>query len=338
MQARDAIRTAGRVLVVEGYMDVVALAQFDIGYAVATLGTATTPIHVTKLLKLADELVFSFDGDAAGRKAAWRALEVSLPLLLDHKPVRFLFLPEGDDPDSFVRKHGKDAFEKQVGAAKTLSEFLIDELRQGADLNTSEGRAKFLSAAKPYLQKMGGSQLPTLVAKEIAVLARQPEEAPSLLARAPAAPATRPSPPRPSLARHFELEERVLTLVFAKPSLALEVDLQVLNPEREETKALSEIVGLIRRSPNPEEVSDAMLIELTRDSEHHELIARAQAEFWMSLKLSPEEALGELKDTLTKLRTRTPEYEKSLSTKILKGLATAEEKRVYEERFLAKRP
>jgi DNA primase len=338
VQAREAIRTAGRVLVVEGYMDVVALAQFGIEYAVATLGTATTPFHVTKLLKLADELVFSFDGDAAGRKAAWRALEVSLPLLVDHKPVRFLFLPEGDDPDTFVRKHGKDAFEKQVGAAKTLSEFLIDELRQSADLNTNEGRAKFMSAAKPYLQKMGGSQLPTLVAKDIAVLARQPEEAPSLLARAPAAPSGRPSPARPSMARHFELEERVLTLVFAKPSLALEVDLQVLNPEREETKALSEIVGLIRRSPSPEEVSDAMLIELTRDSEHHELIARAQAEFWMSLKLSPEEALGELKDTLTKLRTRTPEYEKSLSTKILKGLATAEERRVYEERFLSKRP
>jgi DNA primase len=337
VQARDAIRVAGRVLVVEGYMDVVALAQFEISYSVATLGTATTPIHVTKLLKLADELVFCFDGDAAGRKAAWRALEVSLPLLADNKPVRFLFLPEGEDPDTFVRKHGKDAFEKQLGAAKTLSEFLVDELRQGADLNSNEGRAKFLSAAKPYLQKMGGSRLPTLVAKEIAALARLPDEAPSLLERAPA-PAARHAAPRPGTARHFELEERVLTLVFAKPSLALEVDLQVLNPEREETKALSEIIGLIRRSPQAEEVSDAMLLELTRDSEHHELIARAQAEFWMSLKLSPEEALGELKDTLTKLRTRTPEYEKSLSTKILKGLATAEEKRVYEAQFLAKRP
>jgi len=213
----------------------------------------------------------------------------------------------------------------------------VDELRQGADLNSNEGRAKFLSAAKPYLQKMGGSRLPTLVAKEIAALARLPDEAPSLLERAPA-PAARYAAPKPSTARHFELEERVLTLVFAKPSLALEVDLQVLNPEREETKALTEIIGLIRRSPQAEEISDAMLLELTRDSEHHELIARAQAEFWMSLKLTAEEALGELKDTLAKLRTRTPEYEKSLSTKILKGLATAEEKRVYEERFLSKRP
>ncbi|HTP63593.1 MAG TPA: DNA primase, partial [Burkholderiales bacterium] len=100
VQARDAIRTAGRVLVVEGYMDVVALAQFDVGYAVATLGTATTPVHVSKLLRLTDELVFSFDGDSAGRKAAWRALEVSLPLATDAKPIRFLFLPAEHDPDS----------------------------------------------------------------------------------------------------------------------------------------------------------------------------------------------------------------------------------------------
>src|SRR3954468_23432187 len=106
VQARDAVRTEGHVLVVEGYMDVVALAQFEVGNAVATLGTATTPVHVQKLLRLAAEIIFCFDGDKAGRKAAWRALEVSLPLAPDHKPIRFLFLPEGEDPDSYVRKHG----------------------------------------------------------------------------------------------------------------------------------------------------------------------------------------------------------------------------------------
>jgi DNA primase len=336
VQARDAIRTAGRVLVVEGYMDVVALAQFEIDYAVATLGTATTPMHVTKLLKLADELVFSFDGDAAGRKAAWRALEVSLPLLVDHKPVRFLFLPEGDDPDSFVRKHGKQAFEKQVGAAKTLSEFLIDELRRGADLNSNEGRAKFLSAAKPYLQQMGGSQLPNLVAKEVATLARQPEEAPSLLARASAAPFSRPAPQRPNTAQQFELEKRVLTLVFAKPAFALEVDMQFLGPEYEETAALGEIRELVAQSEDPDALSDAMLIELTQASAHRNLIAQAQA-VWLSLKLTQEEALGELRDAMTKLRTRLPQDEKHLSTKVLKGIATPEERRAYEQRLADKR-
>jgi DNA primase len=336
VQAREAIQATGRVLVVEGYMDVVALAQFGVGYAVATLGTATTPIHVTKLLKLADELVFCFDGDAAGRKAAWRALEVSLPLLVDHKPVRFLFLPDGDDPDSFVRKHGKEEFEKRVAGAKTLSEFLLDELRQDADLNSNEGRAKFLSAAKPHLQKMGGSQLPMLVAKEIATLARQPEEAPSLLARAPTTAFSRPAPHRPSTAQQFELEKRVLTLVFARPAFALEVDLQFLSREHEETAALAEIRELVSRSEDPDSLSDAMLIELTHASAHRELIAQAQA-VWLSLKLTPDEALGELRDAMEKLRTRLPEDEKYLSTKVLKGIATPEERRAYEKRLAEKR-
>ena len=170
MQARDAIRTAGRVLVVEGYMDVVALAQFGVGYAVATLGTATTPVHVTKLLKLADELVFSFDGDAAGRKAAWRALEVALPLAPDGKPVRFLFLPDGDDPDTFIRKHGKDAFESKVAQAQPLSEFLMGELRAQCDVRTAEGQAQFVAAAKPYLQKVAAPALKLQLTKEVARL------------------------------------------------------------------------------------------------------------------------------------------------------------------------
>src|SRR5690606_23421331 len=126
VQARDAIREAGRVIVVEGYMDVVALAQYGVRNAVATLGTATTPVHVSKLLRLADELVFCFDGDNAGRKAASRALEVSLPLAPDHKPIRFLFLPNGEDPDTFVRQNGKEAFEAKVAAAPTLSQVLLE--------------------------------------------------------------------------------------------------------------------------------------------------------------------------------------------------------------------
>src|SRR5688500_18982903 len=158
-QARDAIRAGARVLVVEGYMDVVALAQYGVGNAVATLGTATTPVHVSKLLRLADELVFCFDGDAAGRKAAWRALEVSLALAPDQKPIRFLFLPEGDDPDTFVRRQGKEAFERALIAAQPLSEFLIGELRAGVELGTAEGRARFISLAKPYIQKLAAPAL-----------------------------------------------------------------------------------------------------------------------------------------------------------------------------------
>ena len=174
--ARAAMHEARRALVVEGYMDVVALAQHGVGYAVATLGTATTPAHVTKLLRelreSGAELVFSFDGDAAGRKAAWRALEVSLPLATDAKPIRFLFLPAEHDPDSYIRAHGKEGFEQILREAPTLSEFLIAELRAQHDLNTPEGRAGFLIASKTYLEKLTAPALRIQLLREFASLAR----------------------------------------------------------------------------------------------------------------------------------------------------------------------
>jgi DNA primase len=340
VQARDAIRASGSVLVVEGYMDVVALAQYGVGYAVATLGTATTPVHVSKLLRLADELVFCFDGDAAGRKAAWRALEVSLPLAPDHKPIRFLFLPEGEDPDSYVRGHGKEAFERLVREAQTLSEFLLAELRAGADLGSAEGRSRFLSAAKPHLRQIAAAALRLQVLKQVAALAGvSQDEAEQILELRPAArPYARPAPARPQPSRHFELEERLLALVFARPSLALEVEPGLLDPSLEESKALVEIVEALKRTERPDEVSDAMLIELLGESPHRELIARAQARLWMSLKLSPDEAVGEFRDTVSKLGTRASAEEKALLAKILKKSATAEEERIFQERYMPKAP
>jgi DNA primase len=339
VQARDAIRSTGRALVVEGYMDVLALAQYGVGYAVATLGTATTAVHVSKLLRLADEVVFCFDGDAAGRKAAWRALEVSLPLAPDHKPIRFLFLPEGDDPDSYVRAHGKEAFERMVREAQTLSEFLLGELRTAADLGSPEGRARFLSAAKPHLRQIAAASLRLQVVKQVAALAGvSQDEAEQIMELRPTRAYTRPAPARPQPSRQFELEERLLALVFAKPSLALEVDPGLLDPTLEETKALAEIVAALGRTERPDEVSDGMLIELLGESPHRDLIARAQARLWMSLKLSPEEAAGEFRDTLSKLGTRASAEEKALLAKILKKSATAEEERLFQERYMPKGP
>jgi DNA primase len=339
VQARDAIRASGRVLVVEGYMDVVALAQYGVGYAVATLGTATTPMHVSKLLRLADELVFCFDGDAAGRKAAWRALEVSLPLAPDHKPIRFLFLPEGDDPDSYVRGYGKEAFERLVHEAQTLSEFLLAELRAGADLGSAEGRSRFLSAAKPHLRQIAAAALRLQVLKQVAALAGvSQDEAEQILELRLARPYARPAPAKPQPSRHFELEERLLALVFARPSLALEVEPGLLDPSLEESKALAEIVEALKRTERPDEVSDGMLIELLGESPHRELIARAQARLWMSLKLSPDEAVGEFRDTVSKLGTRASAEEKALMAKILKKSATAEEERIFQERYMPKAP
>jgi DNA primase len=148
-EARTAMRQKGYVLVVEGYMDVVALAQLGFPNAVATLGTACTAEHVHKLFRFTDSVVFSFDGDAAGRRAAGRALEASLPHATDTRTIRFLFLPTEHDPDSYVREHGAEGFEQCVAQAVPLSRQLIEAARDGVDIDSAEGRAKLLANAKP---------------------------------------------------------------------------------------------------------------------------------------------------------------------------------------------
>ena len=169
--ASKAIRKTGRALVVEGYMDVVMLAQHDIDYAVATLGTATTPFHIQKLLRQTDKIIFCFDGDSAGRKAAWRALENSLSQLRDGKDISFLFLPENEDPDSYVRKYGKESFEALLDQALPLSEFFYGELSGRVNLQTSEGRAGLVQHARPLLAQISGAPvLALMLIKRLALL------------------------------------------------------------------------------------------------------------------------------------------------------------------------
>ena len=153
-QARQALREANTAIVTEGYMDVIALSQNGVGNAVATLGTATTPTHVQKLLRQVDRIVFSFDGDNAGRKAAWRALENALEALADNKQIGFVFLPAEHDPDSFIREFGKAEFDRLVAQAMPLSDFLLKELAQRCDLTSSEGKARLIYEAKPLLHKL----------------------------------------------------------------------------------------------------------------------------------------------------------------------------------------
>jgi len=152
--ARQRAGRLDHIIVVEGYMDVVALAQFGFKNAVATSGTATTPSQVELLFRSADTVIFCFDGDKAGRQAAWRALEATLPKLREGLQAKFLFLPDGEDPDSMVRKHGEKVFAEQVEAAKPLSEFFFDHFTSGIDLGKLDGRAKFVEQAQPYLEKL----------------------------------------------------------------------------------------------------------------------------------------------------------------------------------------
>lgn len=153
-EARQSRQPLNRLLIVEGYMDVVRLHQAQIHYAVATLGTATTPEHLKRAFRLVSEVVFAFDGDRAGRAAAWRALNNALPEAKQGRQLRFLFLPDGEDPDSLVGKEGREAFEHRITEALPLSEYLIRELSGQANLDHADGKARFAELAKPLLAKV----------------------------------------------------------------------------------------------------------------------------------------------------------------------------------------
>ncbi|MCP4274179.1 MAG: DNA primase [Gammaproteobacteria bacterium] len=166
-EARQANRKLKNFLIVEGYMDVVALAQFDIRNAVATLGTATNEFHLQQLFKVVNELIFCFDGDKAGLAAAWKALEISLPLIRGDRLVRFMFLPEGEDPDSMVRKIGKEAFIEQQQQAQPLSQFMFEHLKQDTDLSMPDGRSSYVARIKKLLDKVADPVLKELLIAEL---------------------------------------------------------------------------------------------------------------------------------------------------------------------------
>jgi DNA primase len=170
-EARQALRDIPRLMVVEGYMDVVGLREAGIAWAVATLGTATTPEHLERLFRVTEEVVFCFDGDRAGRQAAWRALENTLPVLRDGRQVRFLFLPEGEDPDSLVRKEGAEAFSARLADALPLSEYLHDALAAQVDMGSLDGRARLAELAKPLVAKVPDGVFRALLVRRIATAA-----------------------------------------------------------------------------------------------------------------------------------------------------------------------
>ena len=326
-QARQAIREHGRVLVVEGYMDVVALAQHGVEYAVATLGTATTPTHVQKLMRQADDIVFSFDGDTAGRKAAWHALEVSLPATLDHKTIRFLFLPEGEDPDSFVRAQGKEAFEHLVARAEPLSAYLLSQLRARVDTNTMEGRSRLVHEAKPLLKNVAAPALQLQLLKQVADIAgmtqQEVERLCELRRTQPAQQGAwqRPPPPKAERRSVKSFELRLLECVLVKPALASELTDAIIRGENTEAKALLALGEYVRA--NPGQSSEIMLIDHFRGSPFETLIKQVRSEL-MVLALSPEDAEAEFRDALPRLeRQRIHEQLNDLQRKDKEGALSA---------------
>ncbi|TAJ52753.1 MAG: DNA primase [Nevskiaceae bacterium] len=224
-EAKQAAKSAlPYLIVVEGYMDVVMLAQHGVREAVATLGTATTAEHLHLLFKQTNKVVFSFDGDRAGRSAAWRALEQALPEVYGVRECRFLFLPEGHDPDSLVQEIGAEAFRALVDGALPLTAFLLSELEKQVDLNSLEGRAKLAALAQPHLAKLKEGPLRSLLGEELArrtrLSAAQIERlaAPATHAATEPAPANRPTGGRSDPAAR--LPRRALRILLEAPALA----------------------------------------------------------------------------------------------------------------------
>ena len=278
--ARNAIREAGRVVVVEGYMDVVALAQHGVEYAVATLGTATTPVHAQKLFRMADTVVFCFDGDAAGRKAAWRALENALPVLSDGKNARFLFLPDGEDPDDYVRKRGKSVFERALDNAVPLSEYLMTTLAAQHPPTTAEGRAAFVAAARPLLAEINAPILATLLLRQVALLSGlSAGELSPLLASAtgegPAAPRAPPTGSRTAARRAPSLARELIQAILLKPDLVPSVDLPRPADGTPEGNALTALVDACSGAAGPD--STAAVMEQFAASVHAPILASALA-------------------------------------------------------------
>lgn len=325
-QARNAIREANRVLVVEGYMDVVALAQHGVENAVATLGTATTPVHIQKLLRLADEVVFCFDGDAAGRRAAWHALEVSLESLADKKALKFLFLPAEHDPDSFVREMGAGAFARSVAEAEPLSVFLLETLRGRADLSTLEGRSKLVAEAKTLLKRVAAPGLQLQLVKALAGIAQMEQiEVARLTEIRLAQTYQRATPPRITrMAGDTRLERALLHCVLAQPELGLKVDIELLDGGHPEGRALIEVLALLHEEP---QIPPALLTERFQDSPYGDLIAKTQAE---SLQGAEEDVGSLFGDILAKLKDRVHRNRfEELKAKIEANQASGEEQREY---------
>jgi len=251
-------------------MDVVALAQFGVDYAVATLGTATTPDHLDRLFRYTPEVVFCFDGDNAGRRAAWRALDNALPALRDGRQIRFLFLPEGEDPDTLVRGEGREAFEARLTESLPLSEFLFRELAAQSNPGSVEGRARLVELARPLLSKVTDPVYRTLLDKALAELTHVDSGRLSMLmgdrnrSRQPRRPRGAPAMTRMRQAIVLLLNAPALAEAAGEPDWLRALDLPG-------AALLADLVGYFQAHPG---ARAAQVLEAWRDTEAAGHLAR----------------------------------------------------------------
>jgi DNA primase len=252
-QVKQAHQQLTRIMVVEGYMDVIALHQAGLPIAVATLGTATTPEHAEVLFRAAPDVYFCFDGDRAGRQAAWRALESILPRMRDGRQAHFLFLPDGEDPDTLVRKEGKEGFEQRMKNAMPMSEYFFEELARDVDTSRLDGKARLAERARPLIARLPDGAFRDLMAQE---LQRRTGARAVLEAEAPPA---RQAPVRPANVQR-SLVRSAITLLLAQPSLAEEVEppYPFLRLDRPGVALLAELIDVARARPG---INPAVLVE-----------------------------------------------------------------------------
>jgi DNA primase len=303
-EARQARQALTRLLIVEGYMDVVRLHQAGVTYALATLGTATTSEHLNRIFRLTSEVVFCFDGDRAGRAAAWRALENALPQAREGRQIRFMFLPEGDDPDSLVGKEGREAFEARLGGALPLSEYLVEQLASQVDLQHLDGRARLAELAKPLLKRIPAGVYRELLidrlarqvgmpAGKLAVLLLEPDEV-----RAATAPKRRAASATLAAGRG-SLVRQAITLLLNHPDAATPITgaEELAQSVRPGAALLAELIRELKTRPAPHK---AAVLERWRDRpEGTHLLKLAAAE---CLVTDPKAAARDVQVTIDRIR------------------------------------
>ena len=273
-EARQAIRHIERLVVVEGYMDVVGLARHGIDFAAATLGTATTDEHLNRLFRISDEIHFCFDGDRAGRAAAWRALETALPQIREGRQVRFVFLPDGQDPDSYVQKDGAVAFENAMNRALALSDFLVEELASQVDMESVDGRARLAELARPLVSKIPPGVYKELLIERLAesvglaaprlaaILSRDQSKTTATARRRGLSGlrhASKPAAGKPSIVRS------AISLLLNNPGAASELDIeQLAGVSKPGTELLRDLIETVQAEPT---MTTARLLERWRNHE-----------------------------------------------------------------------
>lgn len=286
------------ILIVEGYMDVIALFEHDICNAVATLGTATSQSHIQTLFKTSKKLIFCFDGDKAGRKAASRALNICLPIINDDETINFMFLDDGEDPDSLVQKKGKQQFEADLNHAQTLEQFFFKELTDQAPSTDPANRSKLVHLAKPLLEIMQKGACKELLLNKLAQLSKiDRERLNSLISADPDKAQTTPTlklgRPKPSSMR------TALAILIQKPSLYKEIEIP-LNLEllkQNDNQILSELLKIISEKPHT-----SQLIEHWRNSEQYIIISKLAV---LPLNIPEEGYLAELSGALQQIEKKT---------------------------------